>query len=858
MRRMRSTPALIAPLLITVAAAAAAAADNPAPDFLREVRPILAEHCLQCHGPDEAERAANLRLDQPDDALALLPSGNRAIIPGDPASSELIRRITSDDPDEIMPPPDAKRPLSDEQKQVLQRWIDHDAPYARHWAFQRIDRPAAPELDDSSRIASPIDRFIHRRLVENGLQSAPEADRRTLIRRLSLDLTGLPPDPSDVEEFVADEAPDAYSRLVDRLLASPHYGEKMAQGWLDLARFGDSSGYQDDGDRPSWPYRDYVIRAFNDGMPFDRFTIENLAGDLLPDPTIDQQIASGFNRLHRHNEEGGSDEDEFRVVYTVDRVNTTAATWLGLTFGCAQCHDHKYDPFTQREFYEFFAFFNSIDGEVVINKNNRECHPFIRVPTDAEQRKRDSYVADINSLEQQIAPLKPAADAALAAWITEQSAIVTTAGDESSAQSGGKDESLTVEQILALPESDRTDAHHGTLRTNFLSNQYPKLAALEEQLSQARNERATFEKRLPVALVWREMAEPRPAYLLARGDYQQPREQVERDVPSVFPPLSEDVPRDRLALARWLVSPDHPLTSRVAANRIWQQFFGAGLVHTPEDFGTRGELPTHPELLDWLAAELIDTGWEFKRVQRSILLSHTYRQTSAVSPEQWQADPENRLCSHGARFRLSAEEVRDVALAACGLLVEQLGGPSTFPYQNEVFYREKEDFPGEWQWPQKPGPQLYRRGMYTFWRRTTPYPPFTTFDAPSRGECTVMRSRTNTPLQALITLNDPTFVEAARVLAERIMNDGGPDPSSKLTFAFLRCLSRPPSEAESEVMLSLYKHELARYGEDPHAATALIKHGSAAHDSAGDPAETAAWISIATTLLNLDESITRE
>ena len=464
------------------------------------------------------------------------------------------------------------------------------------------------------------------------------------------------------------------------------------------------------------------------------------------------------------------------------------------------------------------------------------------------------------SSNQQLEPLKPAADAALED--VDQRAV----GDcwRTLIRPRRRNPPMTINRCRSnrfspcpSRSANRCD-QRATLRAHFLSEHHPALAALEQELTQTRNEFETFEKRLPVALVWREMSDPRPAHLLARGDYQQPGERVERDVPSILPPLTEDGPRDRLALARWLTSPDHPLTARVAANRLWQQFFGAGLVRTPEDFGTRGELPTHPALLDWLAAELTDTGWEQKRVHRTILLSHTYRQTSVVSPEHWQADPQNRLLSRGARFRLSAEEVRDVALSAAGLLVEQLGGPSAYPYQNLEYYREKEDSPGEWQWPQEPGPQLYRRGMYTFWRRTTPYPPFTTFDAPSRGECTIMRSRTNTPLQALLTLNHPTFVEAARVLGERVMTDGGPDPASKLEFAFLRCLSRPPADAEASVLLSLYQQELGRYRADPAAAAALIDHGSAAHVSGGDPGETAAWITVATTLLNLDETITRE
>jgi hypothetical protein len=417
---------------------------------------------------------------------------------------------------------------------------------------------------------------------------------------------------------------------------------------------------------------------------------------------------------------------------------------------------------------------------------------------------------------------------------------------------------LTAQQILSLPEESRTPEQLAIVKAFYIQQFQPELTAVEQRLEGVRNTRETYEKRLPVALVWREMKEPRPAHLLARGDYQQPGEVIGRGVPSIFPSLPDDTSRDRLALAEWLVGRDHPLTSRVTVNRIWQQFFGAGLVRTPEDFGTRGELPTHPELLDWLAAELMHDGWEFKRLQRVILLSGTYRQTSAVSAAAWQADPENRLLSRGARFRLTAEEVRDVTLAAAGLLAEQLGGESAYPYQNLEYYREKEDSPGEWQWPETPGPQLYRRGMYTFWRRTTPYPPFTTFDAPSRGECTVMRARTNTPLQALITLNDPTFVEAARVLAERIVAEGGSDANQRLSFAFERCLSRGPNAAEATVMLGLYERERERYLADPAAAAALAAQGSAAHVGSGDAVETAAWMSVATALLNLDEAITRE
>ena len=765
-------------------------------DYLRDVRPILAEHCFQCHGPDAAQRQSGLRLDQREGAVARLESGKTAIVPGESAASELVRRIESADSDVVMPPLETKRQLTTAQQRILRQWIDAGAHYAEHWAYRRPVRPIPPRTRNPNWPRNAIDSFVLQKLEASELNPAPEADRVTLIRRLSLDLTGLPPTLDEVDAFLADTSPVAYERLVDRLLASPHFGEKLAQDWLDLARFGDSSGYQDDGDRPNFPYRDYVIDAFNANMPFDQFTIENLAGDLIPDATLMQKVASGFNRLHRHNEEGGSDPEEFQVVYAVDRTNTTATTWMGLTFGCAQCHDHKYDPISQREYYQLYAFFNSLKGEVVISK--AASPPQVRVPAAIDQPQYDRLAAEL-------------------------------AGTES-----------------RLKESQSS----------------PLLEELKARLADLNSQREAIEKSASLALIWEEMQQPRPARILTRGDYQTPGETVDRDVPAIFPPLqeSETVPgpntRDRLALARWLVRGDHPLTARVVVNRLWKQCFGAGLVRTPEDFGVRGEPPTHPELLDWLAVEL-SHDWDTKRLLRLIVSSSTYRQQSALTPELREVDPDNRLWARGARFRLSAEEIHDMALAASGLLTRRIGGRSVYPYQPDHFYRDKEDDPGEWKWPLETGADLYRRGLYTFLRRTTPYPPYQMFDAPSRGECTVARSRTNTPLQAFVTMNDPAFVEATRVLGERIAMQEG-TIHDRLLFAFRTVLSRRPSDREGGILAGLYQSSRERYASDPQAAATVISHGQMPRLSDVDAIEVAAWTAVAAALLNLDEAISRE
>lgn len=1034
---------------------------EPPPDFLRQIRPILAENCFACHGPDAQARQAGLRLDQAETARQRLESGTSAIVSGNVEASELIRRIDSSDAALMMPPPETHKQLSETAKGLLRAWIAAGAPYAVHWAYQAPRRPALPAVSRADWACNAIDTFVLARLEEAGIAPSPRAPRETLLRRWSLDLLGLLPTTEDMAAFFDDQSADAEDRALDRLLASPHLGEKLAQDWLDLARFGDTSGYQDDNDRPNSPYRDAVIRAFNQDMPFDQFTIESLAGDLLPEPTITQKVLSGFNRLHRYNEEGGSDPEEFRVVYAVDRTNTMAATWMGVSLGCAQCHDHKYDPFSQVEYYQLLAFFNSLKGEITISKGPANP-PQIRVPSPLDQQRLDDLTQRLSALDARIGvresqtaeafekwllqpprtspepltktgaiggtvarttrrayyadteleePLdlrstlrsagrvvvvrsvnnavevghfsrqgskgfpgigwsvaegprffafvtlengsvvyspalsgelgveytwqcnfdpangrlvfelnregKPAgnatyvltpeqrasqlsfeafgvafrgindADSPIEFYLDDLEYTVASHG-QPRRQSFDKDPQWTGEdnqtdghrfgyvpsattqapdglspvQLLNLPAEQRTPEQLIRLRQHFLREYAPDLRQLQDERSTLEQQRKTLEQAMPLALVWEEMEMPRPTHLLTRGDYQQVGKEVQRNVPAIFPPLPADAPRDRLTLARWLVQTDHPLTARVAVNRLWKQVFGAGLVRTPDDFGTRGELPTHPELLDWLAVDFRandrDAAWDIKRLLRQLVLSSSYRQSSAVTEMLRERDPHNRLLARGARFRLSAEEVRDMALTASGLLTRQLGGRSVFPYQPDHFYRDKEDDPNEWKWPLETGGDLYRRGLYTFIRRTSPYPAFQTFDVAGRGECLVARARTNTPLQALVTLNDPVFMEAARVLAERILQESAPSLDERLQFLVRCVLARDPTPAESAILQSLYRSEWERFHSDPTAASQVRLHGKAPQARLLDDAEVATWTAVANAVLNLDEAITRE
>jgi hypothetical protein len=754
-------------------------------EFNRDVRPILSDNCFFCHGPDAEQRQAGLRLDLREDALAAA-----AFLPGVPDESLLVQRILSDDPDELMPPPDSHKKLTSDQKETLRRWIAEGAEYQLHWAFVAPVKPdLPPESAIGSNIQNPIDNFIRAKLGEMGLSPSPAASRESLIRRVTLDLTGLPPTPDEVDAFLHDSAANAYERVVDRLLASPHFGERMAVDWLDAARYADTNGYQVDRDRELWPWRDWVIRAFNDNMPFDRFTIEQLAGDLLPGATLAQRIATGFHRNHMLNEEGGILEDEFLAEYTADRVETTATVWLGQTFNCARCHDHKFDPFTQRDFYAMKAFFHNVPERGVGDYSSpirRNAPPFVRLPApDIESR-----IAELQS---------------------------------------------------KLPESE-----------------CPSPAVTEEELETLKKQIAAAELEIPTTLVMEEMNEPRSTYILLRGAYDRLGDVVTAATPAVLPELDDNLPRNRLGLAQWLVSKGNPLTARVTVNRLWQQVFGTGLVRTSEDFGSQGELPSHPELLDWLAVTFRESGWNVKHLLRLLVTSATYRQQSHLSPILLEIDPDNRLLARGPRLRLMAEFVRDQALAASGLLTGELGGPSVKPYHPPGLYEQVTSGSGYNVYVAGKGDELRRRSLYTYWKRSVPHPAMLLFDAPFRETCTLRRPTSNTPLQALNLLNDPTYVEAARFLAARMMGEGGSTIDSRLTHGFRLLLARPPRPRELEVLRAAFDRAYGDFQNDPEAANAFLAVGEMGRAPELGAVELSAYSLVAATLMNLDETVMKE
>ena len=670
-RLLRRT-SIAAALALTISGVAGAS-----PDFQSEVRPIL-QKCLPCHGPDEHSRMANLRLDSHEAATGQ-DGGYAGLVPGDSSASRMLARVTA----ETNPMPPTGDRLSSAEIETLRQWIDAGAEYQRHWAFDRPVTPQLPEITDEAWPQNPIDHFVLAKLEAADLAPSGEADRHTLARRLSLDLTGLPPKPESVEEFVSDRSADAYGRFVAGLLDSSAYGERWASVWLDLARYADSMGYEKDTLRTIWPYRDWVVRALNKNMPFDEFTVQQLAGDLLPEPTDDHFIATGFHRNTMNNTEGGTDDEEFRDEAVKDRIATTGQVWMGLTVGCAQCHSHKYDPISHEEYYSLYAFFNQTE-----DADTNDDNPKLTVS-----------------------------------------------------------EGVTTPILRELPAEDQ--------RETFVHNS---------------------------------------------GNFRNLGQRVTAGVPAAFHPLPQGAPVNRLGFARWITSDENPLTARVTVNRLWARLFGQGIVTTEEDFGTQGEPPTHPQLLDWLATEFVRSGWDVKAMLTTMVTSSTYRQTSNVTPDRLEADPDNTLLSRGPRFRLSAEMLRDQALAASGLLSAKIGGPPVMPWQPEgiwqVVYSSK-------QWETSPGEDRYRRALYTLWRRTSPYPAMTTFDAPSGETCTIRRIRTNTPLQALVTLNDPTLMEAAQHLAKRSADQGESSAEERLDHMFRHVLARPPSDQETKRLLEL-------------------------------------------------------
>jgi hypothetical protein len=864
--------------LVAVCVLTAGAPGAEPVDYLRDVKPILTRHCLSCHGAQKQK--GGLRLDT---VAAAQKGGNSglAIVAGKGEESLLFKAVNGSD--ESLPRmPYQKPPLAKDEIAILKTWIDQGARApsnektetaakgnTRHWAFQPIARSSAPAVKNSAWIRNPIDRFILARLEKEGITPSPEADRVTLIRRLSLDLLGLPPSISEVDEFLSDSRPDAYERLVNRLLESPHYGERWGRHWLDLARYADSNGFNIDSPRSMWRYRDWVIDALNRDMAFDQFTIEQLAGDLLPNATLEQKIASGFHRNTLMNEEGGIDLEQFRVESVVDRVNTTGSVFLGLTIGCAQCHDHKFDPISQREYYQLFAFFNNVD------------EPTLELPTSEQKRLRDKISLRIQALKQSLREIDYTSDAKRFDWEKSLSPTDRAKLDPK------------VNGILDVPEHQRDAQQLQTIRaayrfgdkvrniiggmgqpTPFLSAAHLETSlfrfSVDKQIAQLRNS----EPVVVTSLVMQERKDNRPTFVHLGGDFLRKGARVTPDVPAVLPPMSnQEVSHNasltRLELARWLVDPRNPLTARVTVNRFWERYFGLGLVETENDFGTQGRRPTHPELLDWLASEFIAQKWSMKAMHRLIVTSATYRQSSRHRPELAIIDTRNQLLARQSRLRLEAEVVRDVALSASGLLSQKVGGPSVFPPQPEGVFRLTQI---KREWKPSAGADRYRRGMYTYFWRSAPHPALTVFDAPEATTACTHRNRSNTPLQALTLLNDQGFFEFAQALAPRILThsrttDNSSDEKEidqeRLRYAFRLCLARTPSNLEEKRLLALLNvgrenfqtSEVTENTEKSDLGTCGHPTGISADINAK---ELSVWTTVARVLLNLDEFITRE
>jgi mono/diheme cytochrome c family protein len=1026
--------------------------------YNRDIRPILAENCFACHGPDSAARKADLRLDRPADATASR-GGRPAIVPGNPSASLIIQRINTKGP-LLMPPASSHKKLTPEQIATLTRWVKEGAAYEPHWSYIPPRRPALPAVKNAQWVRNPIDRFILAKLEAAGLQPAPEADRRTLARRLSLDLTGLPPDPADVERFVNDKSPDAYEKLVDKYLASPDWGEHRARYWLDAARYGDTHGIHIDNYREMWAYRDWVIKAFNRNMPFDQFTLEQLAGDLLPNPTLDQLIATGFTRCNITTSEGGAIDEEYLVLYTRDRTETAATVWLGTTANCAVCHDHKYDPLSQKEFYSLSAFFNNTT-QPAKDGNRKDTPPVIPVPREEDRARFEALKGEIAEARKQaearrqaarpdfdrwlngadagkIAASVPSGDLlfhlplnegagrdvkgvfngqplnltaaadpgwepghvaerafqrkagstveapqvgdfekdqafSIAAWVklmpntggalvarmddgndfrgwdlwvegnrigthiihkwpsdalkvvardalapgvwhhvcvtydggakpssvriyingaarafdTQTDSLKSTIRTQvplkigqrhtTAATDGAAIQDVRLYQRVVKPEeaaqlakgtraawlaargSDRLTApEKDELFTWWLTGEDADYRTLSGRVASLEEEERAIRMRGTIAHIAQERPEPAKAYVLFRGEYDKRRDMVTPATPAVLPPMPADYPKNRLGLAKWLLLPNHPLTARVTVNRIWQELFGQGLVRTTGDFGISGELPSHPELLDWMAVEFREKGWDMKRFYRLLVTSATYRQSAVTTPQKRQLDPANRLLSRGPRFRMDAEMIRDYALAASGLLVKKIGGPSVKPYQP----------PGVWEavamigsdtrdYRRDSGENLYRRSLYTFWKRSAPPASMEIFNAPSRETCVVRRERTNTPLQALVTLNDEQFVEAARHLAQRALLEGGETDEARIQFIARRLLSRPFRPEEQAVVVKSLGQLSRFYQNDAKAAQELISYGESKADPSLDARRLAAWTMLVNKLMNLDEVLSK-
>jgi hypothetical protein len=811
-------------------------------DFARDIEPLLRARCQLCHGPQQQMKG--LRLDQKGSAM-------QVVEPGHSAGSKLIRMVAGLEGKTVMPPMGAR--LTAAEIGMLRGWIDQGAKWpdrgAQHWSFVKPKRPATPAIRNAAWARNPIDNFVAAKLEADGIAPSPEADKNTLIRRVSLDMTGLPPSPAEVEAFINDRRPDAYERLVDRLMDSPHYGERWARPWLDLARYADSDGYEKDLSRPwAWQYRQWVIEALNRNMPFDEFTIEQIAGDLLPNATVRQRIGTGFHRNTLTNREGGTDPAQFRDEQVIDRTNTVAITWLGLTAGCAQCHNHKYDPISQKEYYQLFAFFNTAEEVNIDAPQPGELGPYLAAEGEYERERQALFaeykVPQLEAAWEEKTRYAEANQGKLPVWDFQYQAFRIML-----------DNAL---KILHRDPARRTKGQQDAITDYFIRN-YRAVASKEEyeqvKFAELQKKLSALDATLPVlsqAPVIQENDEPPKAYIHIRGDWQDHGDEVHPGTPAFLPPLAAGGKPTRLTLAKWIVSPENPLTARVAVNRMWQELFGRGIVRTSEDFGMVGENPSHPELLDWLAVEFMDHGWDMKYMVRLMATSATYRQASKARPELISKDPENILLARQSRLRLPAELIRDEALAASGLLNTAVGGKSVRPPQPAGVAELSYNKSGKW--PESTGPDRYRRGLYIHFQRTSPYPQLMNFDAPGSDLTCSRRQRSDTPLQALNLLDDVVFFEAAQALAYRLVRESPKDFRDRLGYAYELALARKPAPKETERLARYFDQQMTAAAKDPKEAQELFP----APVEGVRAAEAAAWVGVSRVLLNLDEFITRE
>ncbi len=834
--------AVVAARLIAHDLEAATAVGSP--DFSREILPILSDHCFACHGPDEKARKGGLRLDTREGALAPGDGGKPAVIPHSSGSSELLLRISTADADDRMPPEKANKPLSAEQIALLTRWIDGGAPWGLHWAYSPPVRPEVPSPGSkdaaSAPAGHPIDAFILRRLEREALDPTPPAPPETLVRRVTLDLTGIPPTPEEIDAYLADSLPGAWERLVDRLLASPRYGERMAWEWLEAARYADSNGYQGDSDRTMWPWRDWVVDALNRNMPFDTFSVWQIAGDLLPEATFEQRLATGFVRNHTINGEGGRIPEENRIEYLFDQTETVGTVWLGATLNCTRCHNHKFDPLTQRDYFGLLAYFNrtAVDG----SGGDPQSRPHLEVPSPEQTTKRIAARAALDAAIRRTEEF-------------EAEKFPREAGKPASSSAAAGDLAKEILDHLGLAPNARDAGRLEKLAAHWKEVD-PAYARILDEHRAARSDHDAIVRSIPRVMIMEDIPDPRDTFMLQRGIYTQPGEKIVAALPPALTSfqLPPDSPPNRLTLARWLFAPENPLTARVTVNRFWQAFFGTGLVKTSEDFGVQGEKPSHPDLLDWLATEFIDSGWNVKHIHRLIVTSATYRGSSRTDAARRDRDPENRLLSRGPRFRMPSWMIRDSALAASGLLAEARGGPPVKPYQPAGVWEEATF--GNKQYRRDQGTALYRRSLYVFWRRIVG--PTMFFDVASRQTCTVRTPRTNVPLHALLTLNDDTYVEAARALAERVLLGSPTTTRDRLQRAARRVIGRPFSEDEIGILRAAVDRSSAHFRARPDEAERWLAHGESPRAATLDAGEHAAWTVVCSTILNLDEALTRE